>query len=240
MARQRVLWLYLQREAEVLRHPGLVLQFAPDWASYRQLSRTPHIAYVTGDIHRSPLIRRHIDIVDIPLGDRTVDVVLCSHVLEHVPDDRAALRELRRILRPSGVAFFQHPVVIGQATTDEDPSVTDPRDRQARWGQADHVRAYGADYESRLVDAGFDVQIIPYHERLALHEAELYGLQEYGSSRSQDIAVCRPEAPVDPPQAAAARPQAAVGLPQAAVGSAGPKAASSRPSDGGSPAQPGY
>jgi SAM-dependent methyltransferase len=197
MSRQRVLWLYLERETDVLERPGLILQFAPDWASYRKLSRLEHITYVTGDINRSPLIRRQMDVTDIPLGDNTADVVLCSHVLEHVPDDRAAMREFRRILRPSGVAFLQHPIVIGQASTDEDSAITDPGDRLARWGQPDHVRSYGADYESRLADAGFDVQVIPYHETLPPHEAEHYGLEDHGTNRSQDIAVCRPIGPAD-------------------------------------------
>jgi SAM-dependent methyltransferase len=195
MSRQRVLWLYLHRETDILQRPLLVVQFAPDWASFRQLSKTPHIAYVTGDIRRSPLIKRQMDITDIPFGDQTVDVVLVSHVLEHVPDDRLAMREIRRILRPSGVALLQHPIVIGQATTDEDPGVTDPRDRLARWGQPDHVRAYGADYRQRLVRAGFNVEVIAYHDTLNREQATRYRLQDHGTSRSQDIAICRPRLP---------------------------------------------
>lgn len=195
MSRQRVLWLYLQRETDILRRPLLVVQFAPDWASFRQLSKTPHIAYVTGDIRRSPLIRRQMDITDIPFGDETVDVVLVSHVLEHVPDDRTAMREIRRVLRPSGVALLQHPIVIGQATTDEDSAVTDPRGRLARWGQPDHVRAYGADYQQRLVQAGFDVRVVAYHETVNREQATRYGLEDHGTSRSQDIAICRRLAP---------------------------------------------
>ena len=85
------------------------------------------------------------------------DTIICSHVLEHVPADAKAMSELFRVLRPGGVAIIQVPYADDCAETDEDPSVTDPLERERRFGQFDHVRIYGRDFADRLRRAGFVV-----------------------------------------------------------------------------------
>jgi SAM-dependent methyltransferase len=79
-------------------------------------------------------------------------MLVCYHVLEHVPDDAAAMREFARVLAPGGIGLVQVPIRFG-LTTDEDPGA-DAAERVRRFGQADHVRYYGDDFEQRLVDAG--------------------------------------------------------------------------------------
>ena len=88
----------------------------------------------------------------IPLADRSVGVLVCYHVLEHVEDDAAAMRELARVLAPGGVGLVQVPIRVG-VPTDEDPTADRP-ERIRRFGQSDHVRYYGDDFEERLTDAG--------------------------------------------------------------------------------------
>ena len=88
----------------------------------------------------------------IPLRDGSVDLLVCYHVLEHVPDDAAAMRELARVLAPGGVGLVQVPIRFGQPT-DEDLTAGEA-ERVRRFGQRDHVRYYGDDFEQRLVDAG--------------------------------------------------------------------------------------
>ncbi len=88
----------------------------------------------------------------MPFADGTFDVAVCFHVFEHIPDDLAAMRDLARVLSPSGIAFVQVPWRSG-SPTDEDPSVG-PEERLRRFGQADHVRWYGSDFESRLEASG--------------------------------------------------------------------------------------
>jgi SAM-dependent methyltransferase len=95
------------------------------------------------------------DITDIPQPDGAFDIVICNHVLEHVPDDRKAMRELRRVLRPGGLAVLQHPVQ-DRPDTYEDFSVVDATERLRVFGQEDHVRIYGWDMLDRLRAAGFD------------------------------------------------------------------------------------
>ncbi len=98
------------------------------------------------------------------------DLILCSHVLEHIPDDRGALRQLRRVLRPGGAAVIQVPLRTGP--TDEDASVVDPAARHRRFGQFDHVRFYGSDFTDRVRAAGFGVEAVRYAEQLGREEIE--------------------------------------------------------------------
>ncbi len=91
----------------------------------------------------------------MPLRSDEVDLLLCFHVLEHVPDDGAAMREIARVLAPDGIALVQVPW-RNRPETDEDPSL-DEDQRLARFGQRDHVRFYGLDFEARLTESGLRV-----------------------------------------------------------------------------------
>jgi SAM-dependent methyltransferase len=93
-------------------------------------------------------------LTDLPLPDACVGLMVCYHVLEHIPDDKAAMGEIARVLAADGVALVQVPWRAG--ATDEDPSAS-PEERLRRFGQADHVRYYGDDFERRLEDAGLRV-----------------------------------------------------------------------------------
>jgi SAM-dependent methyltransferase len=132
-----------------------VAHFAAEPAIEKQLrNRTPRATYVTADLEPGRA-EQQVDVTHIPWPDGSVDLLICSHVLEHVPDDRAAMRELRRVLTPEGHALLEVPV-IGELTR-EDPAVTDPAERLRLFGQEDHVRVYGRDYYERLHQAGFRV-----------------------------------------------------------------------------------
>ncbi len=101
-------------------------------------------------------------------------MVLCSHVLEHVPEDRVAMREINRLLAPEGIALIQVPI-SGDETL-EDLSLTDPEQRGQLYGQEDHVRSYGRDISDRLSQAGLRVTVIPYARQLSKAELVRYGL----------------------------------------------------------------
>lgn len=112
LERHRLLWLYLSRETELLQKLPRTLHIAPEVCILRHLK--PRFAdcperYLTADLE-SPLADLHFDVQRIPLADGSVDAVLCNHLLEHVADDRQALRELHRVLRPGGAgASFCRP-----------------------------------------------------------------------------------------------------------------------------------
>ena len=130
-----------------------VLHFAPEPAVSAMIEAARPRSYRSADLAPQPG-RMILDIEAIDLPDRSVDRVVCSHVLEHV-DDRAALAEMRRILRPGGEAYLMVPVVEGWTETYEDPSVVEPEERHRHFRQWDHVRLYGADFRSRVREAGF-------------------------------------------------------------------------------------
>jgi SAM-dependent methyltransferase len=151
------------------------LFFAPDWGVERWLRRRGRYHVITTDLG-SPGVDLRADITQLPLADGSFDLVLCSHVLEHVPDDARAIAELFRVLRPGGTALVQVPYESAADRTDEDPSITDPRERVRRFGQFDHVRLYGRDLVERLGAAGFDVETVHVRERYNAEKAKRVGL----------------------------------------------------------------
>jgi SAM-dependent methyltransferase len=115
-----------------------------------------------------------MDVTDIHHPDESFDVIYCSHVLEHVPDDRLAMSELRRVLKRAGWAVLLVPITAEQ--TIEDPTVTDPAERERLFGQHDHVRRYGPDYVDRLREAGFDVVVTGVSDLLRGEDLSRLGL----------------------------------------------------------------
>jgi SAM-dependent methyltransferase len=131
----------------------------------------PLVTYVSGDLSDSAILR--FDVTKLPFTDGSFDAIICSHVLEHVEDDLSAIREFRRVLAPGGVAVLQVP--IRGDTTIEDP-LTDPRERLKQYGQEDHVRIYGRDFEKRLVNAGFRVTCVDPADELSETDRVRLGL----------------------------------------------------------------
>jgi predicted SAM-dependent methyltransferase len=115
-----------------------------------------------------------MDITDIKYPGESFDVIYCSHVLEHVTDDRRAMSEFHRVLRRSGWAILLVPIYDG--LTFEDPSIVDPQERLKAFGQDDHVRRYGSDYVDRLRDAGFKVRVTRIDDLVGKADAIRMGL----------------------------------------------------------------
>lgn len=116
------------------------------------------------------------DLVRLPFMDNSFDVSICYHVLEHVPDDRQAMGELFRVLKPGAWSVLQSPVDPERETTFEDPSVTSPHERLRLFGQVDHVRVYGRDYKNRLEQVGFRVRLDAYAGSLGSSLIRRFGL----------------------------------------------------------------
>ena len=164
-SRTRLVYYYLVRDSELRTGGELrsVLHFAPERGIAQWLLHLQSVQYVTADLaperyrHASPT---RIDVTRIQFPDAQFDLVICNHVLEHVPDDSLAMREICRVLKPGGRAILQVPISQRLTRTFEDPSITDPKDRERVFGQWDHVRVYGSDYTERLRQAGFSVDIV--------------------------------------------------------------------------------
>jgi SAM-dependent methyltransferase len=175
LERHRLLWLYLQRETDFFSAKRRLLHFAPEQAFYQRFKKMPQLDYVTTDLH-SPLADVKADICQLPFEDHSFDMILCNHVLEHIPDDQKAMQELYRVLRPGGLGIFQIPQDRSRATTFQDDSITDPKERAAIFGQYDHVRVYGMDYFDRLTQVGFQVKAVDYTAQFSEEEIQKYGL----------------------------------------------------------------
>jgi SAM-dependent methyltransferase len=165
LERHRALWLYLHEKTNLFSEKLAVLHFAPEEAFRGALSALPNLKYFTADIDASQAMLA-VDITDIPFEADRFDVILCNHVLEHVPNDRQAMAELYRVLKPGGWAILQSPVDAQRDRTFEDPTVKSPQEREQLFGQKDHVRVYGRDYTARLESAGFAVTVDDYPRRL--------------------------------------------------------------------------
>jgi SAM-dependent methyltransferase len=155
LERDRLLWLLLDRRPQMLR-PGMrILHVAPERALQPRLRSLPGVEYVAGDLD-ARYAEQRIDVTSLDFPDDSFDAIVCNHVLEHVPDDRRAMRELRRVLRPGGWSVLLVPP-LDRPVTDEDSTLADRAERVRRFGQHDHVRRYGWDYVDRLGAAGFRV-----------------------------------------------------------------------------------
>ena len=183
LERHRTLWLWLLRESDIGRGavalPRL-LHVAPEVALMRKFHKiyaAQPADYVTADLE-SPLADLHFDIQHIPLEDESFDAVICNHIMEHVEDDRQAMREIKRILRKGGWGVILSPVDMQRETTFEDDTITDEAERTRIFGQYDHRRIYGRDYAKRLEEAGFEVYECDYANLIPTKEKELYALTD--------------------------------------------------------------
>lgn len=188
--RHRTLWLYLSRNLALGVRPLAILHYSPEASLRSRLQSTARIEYTSVDIDPN-LADEQMNATALGFSDASFDLIICSHVLEHVDDDQQAMCEMHRVLRLGGVALLQHPIVPCQ-TTFEDPSVTNPAERLELFSQEDHVRVYGPDIEDRLHIAGFDVSIVTPEQIASPPEFAKYGLAEPLSPvvRASDIYQC--------------------------------------------------
>ena len=134
-----------------------MLHLAPEKNLRRVLQRCENIQYVSADL--APYASVRTDINALCFGDESFDVVICNHVLEHIPDDCRAMREIIRVLKSGGWAILQVPIAASRIATVDGPPACSPSERLRLFGQDNHVRLYGRDYARRLEAAGFFVEL---------------------------------------------------------------------------------
>ncbi len=184
--RHRAQWLLFQRRPELLDDAGSLLHFSPEWCLRRKLEARGDLRYVTTDLDTTQDADLRLDITALDIADDAFDAVLCSHVLEHVPDDAQGMSELHRITAPGGFTLVMVPLAMEREHTYEDPSITDPADREREFLQSDHVRLYAPDIAARLRAAGFDVETVDMAAELGDQSTR------YGLLHSDLIFLCRP------------------------------------------------
>lgn len=175
--RHRFLWTYLRRRTDLFRGRYRVLHTAPEPCLEDRLRHLPNLRYLTVD-RFNPFADRHEDLTDLSFPDASFDVVLTSHVLEHIPDDRAALAQLARILRPGGWAVVMVPFDPRLPVSPEGADIRSPAERMARFGHPYHYRIYGLDLVDRLADAGFEVRHVASRTFLSAHQRRRFRIND--------------------------------------------------------------
>jgi hypothetical protein len=187
MQRHRLIWLYMNQKTDLFDgNQKKMLHVAPEPQLARLFQRSDYIHYLSADLSATNAMVQ-MDITDIQYSNNIFDVIYCSHVLEHVPDDSKAMREFHRVLKSDGWAILQVPITVD--TTFEDKTVNSDEERKRLFGQHDHVRRYGLDYKDRLSNAGFAVTVDRFVRGLDHRDVNRFGLMP-----DEDVYFCRKQA----------------------------------------------
>ena len=181
-----MLHLYLRQKTNLFRAEVSVLHFSPEAGLGGALAAQKNLKYATSWYEPDRAADYHLDLTKLALPDNSWDVLIAYHILEHITEDRAAMREMFRVLKPGGWAALQVPT-LEQPDSYEDPSVVTEKERTEKFGLFDHVRYYGwKDFADRLTEAGFEVTI----ERYA-HELSDSAIREFALDRNERIYIAR-------------------------------------------------
>lgn len=175
--RERHLLLYFERLSPAVAYQGSrILHFAPE-KSLSQFFQSQSLSrYVQADLMPDRPGIEAVDLSRMPYPDSSFDLVVANHVLEHVTDDRRALSEIVRVLRAGGAALLQTPFSVLLANTIEEPELKSAEARKALFGQEDHVRLYGSDFEDRVCSAGLISCVVSHSTLLSDIEPRRYGV----------------------------------------------------------------
>lgn len=163
--RTRLTYHYLFNLENIESSPKTVLHMAPELGLYMKLNGLTNIDYITGDIEpaRYNFAKniREMNALNLDLEDNSVDYIIASHIMEHIPDDIKVYSEFLRVLKPGGKALIMVPLAHNLDKTLEDETVTTQADRLRVFGQIDHVRIYTApDLIARMDSVGFTTKTI--------------------------------------------------------------------------------
>lgn len=159
LERTRLLYLYLKNETTIFENQPNILHFAPEEILKLKLVDNPN--YVDVDLNPN-LARTTMDITDIKFPDHQFDFIICSHVLGHVPDEKKALSEMLRVLKPRGKLFLLSLMNLENEKTLENPNLKTPSEKLLNYGESDLERLYGKDFIERIDTPSHVVEKIDY------------------------------------------------------------------------------
>lgn len=175
--RHRTLWLFLLKKTDFFRKKLDVLHFAPEHCFFKKMKKIQNINYLSADLG-SPRAMVEIDMTNIKYPDNSFDVLISSHVLEHVENDLKAMKELHRVQRSDGWSIHLVPIDYSKNDTFENPLIKSPEERKKIYGHYDHKRIYGKDYKKRLESSGFRVAVFKTEDFCDENEIYKMGLKK--------------------------------------------------------------
>lgn len=184
--REKLLFLYLRDIERIFdKHQMSILHIAPENIIAKHLLQIKEINYICGDYFAEgyvyPSYVHNMNVLSLSFPDGTFDLIICNHVLEHIEDDRKAMRELFRVLKKGGKGILQVPMSKLIDKTLEDATIKTPNERLQIYGQTDHLRLYGLDYKDRLEECGFRVELFKFPIEV---------IHRYGLNKEEDIYLC--------------------------------------------------
>ena len=159
------LYAWYMKKFVPLTENQTILDFAPSKGLSQWIKSSYHCKYVTADLYMDNVdVKTDIENMSV-FKDESFDFVICSHVMEHVSNDKLAMKEIHRVLKKSGTAIIMTPILRNFEGIDEDINCSDISERWRRFGQDDHVRLYSQKvFSKRLEEAGFQLNIFTGNE----------------------------------------------------------------------------
>lgn len=177
--RDRHLLLYIKAAGILSAIKGkTVVHFAPESAIKRKIEQAAPARYIRCDLFPRQEAVERVDILAMPFANASVDLLIANHVLEHVADDLRAVAEIRRVLKPGGLAIMQTPYCAKLHTTWKDDGIDDDQARLQAYGQEDHVRLYGLDIVRRFTASGLESRVGKHRELLPDRDPITNGVNE--------------------------------------------------------------
>lgn len=177
--KERMVFYYIKKYTNILTKKNVILHFAPETDTKKKILKNKKAIYYNGDIQEKNADMK-IDITNIQFASNTFDYIICNHVLEHVLDEKKAILELKRVIKPGGKIILTVPICISNDETIEDPNITSPEDRMRLFCQHDHVRLYGNDFSKRIEKYGLQVLEYNFEKEEGKRKLQKYGILENG------------------------------------------------------------
>lgn len=183
--RHRVVCEHFDKNKHIFSDDANILMVGAEY-SIEQWFNNHGLSYTTADLFDRTADLK-VDILNTPFADNSWSIIICNHVLEHVPDYKIALKELKRILKKDGILELAVPIDMSFSTTYEDDSIVTEKQRIEAFGQPDHLRIFGSNFKDLLMEAGFSVEVINGNDLPAKYRT-VVGPANYDDNR---IFICR-------------------------------------------------
>ena len=177
LERHRLLWMYFEKKTNIYTADLKLLHIAPETVFFHKFKKQKNIDYYPVDIfpHLYPKGTTYLDILDHEIPDNSFDVIICNHVFQYIEDDKTAMANILKLMKPGGWGIMQVPINTKATETFEDSSITDPLERERVFGLKEHVRYYSYDYADKLRSIGFDVTVDDFTASFTDEEIFKYG-----------------------------------------------------------------